>query len=205
LNNYWSFSNDYTDSKGGPSYTLTAESDSVKFVADRFCTKSSALYLPKATLSFPAGTYFNGDFTLSFWMNLQSYQDSAGLIYFATSNAESADTNQIGINMVGTTGRLRAFVDQSGIETGNLITLKKWHFVSFILKGTTGCIYLNGFQIQTGTLIVPENRERTSNSIGVFDLNPDVIMDEIKIYSGAMESQQVMNEYKLSKKGPSNI
>jgi hypothetical protein len=83
--------------------------------------------------------------------------------------------------------------------------LKKWHFVSFILKGTTGCIYLNGFQIQTGTLIVPENRERTSNSIGFFDLNPDVIMDEIKIYSGAMESQQVMNEYKLSKKGPSNI
>ncbi len=221
-NNYWSLSNDYTDSKGGASYTLTAGSNSVKFVADRFCTKSSALYLPKATLSFPAGTYFNGDFTLSFWMNLQSYQDSAGLIYFATSNAGSADTNQIGINMVGTTGQLSACIysptasTSSGtfnIGTDNLITLHKWYFVTFILKGTTGYIYLNGVVSQKGLLDVPANVIRNQNFIGKA-INcqgcnsanyADVIMDEIKIYSGAMESQQVMNEYKLSKKGPSNI
>ena len=159
--------------------------------------------MPKATLSFPTATYFNGEFTLSFWMTLHSYQDNANLFFFSTYEGEGSYTNQVRMQMKSTTGRLGAFVDSSEIFIGNLITLKKWHFVTFVLKGTTGYIYLNGFQIQTGTLSVPANGERNFNYIGVFDNKPDVIMDEIKIYSGAMESQQVMNEYELSKKVPS--
>ena len=113
--------------------------------------------------------------------------------------------------MKSTTGRLGAFVDSSEIFIGNLITLKKWYFVTFVLKGTTGYIYLNGVVSQKGLLDVPSNVIRNQNYIGKA-INcqacnsatyADVIMDEIKIYSGAMESQQVMNEYELSKKVPS--
>jgi hypothetical protein len=78
----------------------------------------------------------------------------------------------------------------------------KWYFISFVLSGTTGFVYVNGNQLGTGTLHVPNNIIRTSNFIGksnwVTQLNADAIYDEFKIYQGALSSNKIMNEYQNS-------
>jgi hypothetical protein len=90
----------------------------------------------------------------------------------------------------------------SSIQTISIINLNEWYFISFVLSGTTGFIYVNGNQVGTGTLHVPNNIIRTSNYIGKsnwgVDPNADAVYDELKIYQGALSSSDIMNEYQYS-------
>jgi hypothetical protein len=78
------------------------------------------------------------------------------------------------------------------------LNLYEWYFFSFVLSGKTGYIYFNGNQIATGILsssLLAYNK--TSNFIG--DINQRIDkranIDEIKIYKGALTSNEIMKEY----------
>ena len=93
-------------------------------------------------------------------------------------------------------------VSVSPIITPSVINLNEWYFISFVLSGTTGYIYLNGNQTVRGTLLVPNNVSRTNNYIGKDNWASvsyaDAIYDEFKIYKVALSSADVMNEYQIS-------
>ncbi len=88
------------------------------------------------------------------------------------------------------------------ILTPSMINLNQWYFISFVLSGTTGYIYVNGNQVVTGPLHIPTNIIRTNNYIGksnwASDSNADAIYDEIKIYNQALTSIQISNQYSVS-------
>ena len=87
----------------------------------------------------------------------------------------------------------------SPIQTSSsIINLNQWFFISFVLNGTTGFIYINGNQVATGTLNVSNNQTRTNNYIGKSDLNADAIYDEFKIYKEALSSNDILKEYQSS-------
>ena len=76
------------------------------------------------------------------------------------------------------------------------------YFISFVLSGTTGYIYVNANRMVNGTLLVPNNVLRTNNYIGKDNWASvsyaDAIYDEFKIYKVALSSNDIMNEYQIS-------
>jgi hypothetical protein len=164
---------------GGSSYS---------FVPDRFGSPNSAIYFNKGHLQVPSGVYFSGDFTVTAWIYLKSYQYWSRIFDFGNG----APSENVYLSIIDTDSRLQGYIRQdsseSRLNTLPIINLNEWYFISFVLSGTTGLIYVNCNQVATGILHAPNNIIRTSNYIGksnwainVFP-NADAIYDEFKIY-----------------------
>jgi hypothetical protein len=52
------------------------------FTFDRFCSANSAIYFNKGYLQVPEGVYFSGDFTVTAWIYLKSYQSYSRIFDF---------------------------------------------------------------------------------------------------------------------------
>jgi hypothetical protein len=201
--NYWPMSNHLNDAVGGANLF---EGSSYSFVPDRFCSPNSAIYFNKGYLKVPSGIYFSGNFTFTAWIYLKSYQSWSRIFDFG--NGQTSDN--VVLSMVDSTSQLtgslfkgssRSFIETS--SSSSKINLNEWYFISFVLNGTIGYIYVNGDQVATNTLNVPNNITRTSNYIGKSnydDPNADAIYDELKIYQGALSSADILNEYKKNSK-----
>ena len=193
--NYWPMSN-LTDIVGGNDLFGGA---SYSFVSDRFCSPNSAIYFDQGYLQVSSGVYFSGNFTITAWM---IYFSSQSFSLFDFGNGQSSDNILLEINKRNIFGKIFNRSSSSVIKTTSKINLNKWYFISFVLNGTTGFIYLNGNQVASGTLNVPNNITRKSNYIGKSNTtvypNADAIYDEIKIYQGALSSDYIMNEYQIS-------
>lgn len=162
------------------------------FTNDRFCAKSSALYLDYGGfVQIPAGIYFAQDFTITAWIYLLA--NKLNLIQFG--NPYSINNITISLN----NSKIYFQIFNSSIEVSTIkLNPHEWYFFSFVVSGKTGYIYLNGNQIATGILsssLLANNK--TSNFIG--DINQRIDkranIDEIKIYKGALTSNEIMKEY----------
>ena len=187
--------NNLTDVIGGANLYGGAN---YSFTYDRFCSLNSAIYFNRGYLQVPTGVYFSGDFTVTAWIYLKSYQYYSRIIDFGNE----PNNDNIILAMIGTTSQIYGRVSQY-FQTSSIINLNQWYFISFVLSGTTGYIYVNGSQVATKTLLlVPNNITRTSNYIGKSNFenisNADAIYDEIKIFKGALSSNDIMNEYTTS-------
>ena len=194
--NYWPMNNlsDVIGSAnlyGGSSYS---------FVPDRFCSPNSAIFFNSGYLQVPPGVYFSGDFTVTAWINIKSYQSHSRIFDFGNGK----NINSILFNMYFTTSQIVVnIIDRSEqyFVTTPIINLNQWYFVAFVLNGTTGYIYVNGNLVGSGTLSVPSHINRTSNFIGKSnwgDPNAIAIYDEIQIYQGAISSNDLMKKYNSS-------
>jgi len=178
---------------GGSSYSFTY---------DRFCSPNSAIYFNKGYLQVPNGVYFSGDFTVTAWIYLKSYQYWSRIIDFG--NGPESDNVILAMHEATSQISELTLIDSSysQIKSLSIINLNEWYFISYVLSGTTGYIYVNGSQVATGTLNLPKNISRTRNYIGKSnwdtDFNADAIYDEFKIYKGALSSSDIMNEYQIS-------
>jgi len=178
---------------GGSSYSFTY---------DRFCLPNSAIYFNQGFLQVPTGVYFSGDFTVTAWIYLKSYQSRSRIFDFGNGS----ESDNVLLTMNKTNPQIRGNIfngsSPSPIQTSSIINLNQWYFISFVLNGTTGYIYVNGNQAINGTMYVPNNITRTSNFIGKnnsgSNKSADAIYDELKIYQVALSSDDIMNEYLIS-------
>jgi hypothetical protein len=186
LINYWPMNN-LTDLVGGANLF---GGSSYSFVPDRYGSVDQAIYFNQGYLQVPAGVYFTGDFTVTAWIYLKSYQSYSRIIDF---------DGYIILGMTSTTSQIFGKIFQNFETSPPIINLNEWYFISFVLSGTTGYIYVNGKQVITGLLQIPNNIARTNNYIGksnwASDSNADAIYDEIKIFKGALSSTDILNEY----------
>jgi hypothetical protein len=198
LINYWPMSN-FTDVVSGANLF---GGENYSFTYDRFCSPNSAIYFNQGYLQVPSGVYFSGDFTFTAWIYLKSYQYYSRIFNFGNG----LGSDNMYLSMIGTASRLEGCIYKGSlyklIRTLSIINLNQWYFISFVLSGTTGYIYVNGNQVINGTLQVPNNIIRATNYIGksysALDKNTDAIYDEFKIYKVALSSDETMNEYLIS-------
>jgi hypothetical protein len=194
--NYWPMSN-VSDLVGAANLF---GGENYSFVPDRFCSPNSAIYFNKGYLQVPEGVYFSGDFTVTAWIYLKSYQSNSRIFDFG-----NVTSYNVFLAMVDKTSQIEGStiidLSPSHINSTSIINLNEWYFISFVLSGTTGFIYVNGNQVANGTINIPNNLQRTTNYIGKSnfgDQNADAIYDEFKIYQGALSSDDIMNEYQLN-------
>ena len=162
------------------------------FTNDRFCVKSSALYLDYGGfVQIPADICFSQDFTITAWIYLLTNK----LNLLQLGNPYSINNITINLN----NSRIYFQIFNSSIEVSTKLNLYEWYYFSFVLSGKTGYIYFNGNQIATGHLATDysANNNKTSNFIGnirqVLDERANI--DEIKFYKRALTSNEIMKEY----------
>lgn len=90
-------------------------------------------------------------------------------------------------------------VFQSSVSTSQSFQLNTWHHIAYTLNGNTATIYINGISVGSiSNSISPDNIETTSNFFGKDGGNlmaTSLILDEVRIYKGAMTSNQVLTDY----------
>jgi hypothetical protein len=192
LINYWPMNN-LSDIIGGANLY---GGSSYSFVSDRLCSPNAAIYFNQGYLEVPSGVYFSGDFTVTAWIYLKSYQFQSKIFDFGNG----PHSNNVGLSMFERTSQMFGFT-VSFIITQPIINLNQWHFVAFVISGTTSYIYVNGSQLANGTLQAPNNIIRSTNYIGKSswstDLNADAIYDDMKIFKGALSPSDIINEYSI--------
>lgn len=192
---------DLTDSVGG---AHLFNGFSYSYVPDRFNNLNSAIYFNDGYLRVPSGVYFDGDFSIVIWINLKSFGQN--ILTFGNIGK----LNCIYIVALTDLNVYRTYQGTSStsirIISPNKLQLSTWNHIAFILKDTIGYVYVNGVQVGSDPLLSPLNVVRNSNYIG---RNPDytfgqtitAIYDEVKIFKGALTSNQILYEYKSSYSG----
>ena len=132
---------------------------SYSFTTDRFGNANSAIYLNNGYLQVPPGVYFSGDFTVTAWINLKSYEYYSRIFDFNSYGSSDA----IVLSMEGTSSSIIAYIENSNVRAQESIQLNKWYYVAFVLSGTTGFIFVNGNLINSGSLYAAKNVIRNSN------------------------------------------
>lgn len=146
----------------------------------------------------PPGYYFNGDFSISVWVSPHEFPSKSKILDFG--NGCGNDRIVFGILANGILfDVLTASLKYSLLSNSSIIAYKWYHF-AITLKGTTGYIYMNGIEVTNGYLLPPENIWRINNYIGksnCIDSNDaHAMLDDLKIFSGALTPVEVWNEYK---------
>lgn len=183
LLNYWKMS-DLTDSAGE---ALLNGGSNYQFILDRCNNSNSAIYFNNGYLTVPSGVYFYGDFSVTAWINIMSSSSRTIIINFDNNILFFID----GQSLYGSTNQGSIL---KNISSSTKLELNTWYHVAFILKGTTGFLFVNGVQVGSGPLLSPLNVVRNSNYIGK---SANAIYDEIKIYQGALTTNQVLDHYNI--------
>lgn len=184
---------------------LTSSMANYSLAKDRRNISNSAIYLKNYYLIAPPGVYFNSDFSITFWIYLKS---NLSRFYRIIDFGDATYAENVVFSFQPSSKLVFSIFSSqrnSSIEAScDFSLLNNWHHLAFTLRSGVGLIYVNGVKKSSATrLYMPRNVLRTKNYIGKSngdDVTIDAIFDEVKIYSGARPSYQIMDEYVLSKK-----
>jgi hypothetical protein len=161
------------------------------FAPDRFSNLNSAIYFNNGFLQVPDGYYFNGDFTTSIWIKINSYNQYVRIIDFGC----------ISISVLGATKQVLISINTansfSNLFASSSIQLGLWYHVAYVLQGTNGSVYINGALISSGTQLATNYAIRTNNYIARSQtyIDTNAVYDEFAIFEGVLTSNQIANYY----------
>ena len=161
---------------------------------------NSYTYLNKSYLSAPSAVYFSGDYSVSAWVNLQSYDKWTRLFDFS-AGGDSKD-NILVTTSSGTNGQVVLNTYQgakgSGAGANSFLSLNTWTLVTVTVKGTNAQFYYNTSFVGSGSVLTANNLLRTTNYIGKANWdNPlsNMFIKNFKIYNVAIGDAEIALNY----------
>ena len=141
----------------------------------------------------PPNVFFDTDFTLIIWIKFLSNQRYNQIIKF--TNVNSADSFSLYLNFDGTA--LQSRVTNNGSQDAymfaGLIPINSWMQITFVYKFSMGFIYVNGVKKNEVSQLPPSLLNKT------IQFGPlDTMVDEIKLYKGALNDTEILNDYLLN-------
>jgi hypothetical protein len=183
------------------------------YATDRLNNLNSSVYFNSGFLNIPSGVYFTGDFTITAWIQIKSRKRYARIVEFGNG---AFSNNSIYFGCLDLTSQLYLGIRLNSTSVSILTTpvtsvieLNTWYHVAAILQGSNAYIYVNAIQVAIAYAIYsPKAILRKENYIGRTsyrsyynsdtDPDTDAIYDDIKLFRGALQSTDIMNEYTLS-------
>ena len=169
-------------------------------VNNRYEMLNQATEFKNGCLQIPPGVYVENDFSVTAWVNLTGKKTYIVLVSF--SNEEGRDSVWIGFkNMMFYIEISNASNEIIPMSSVNPVSMNNWTHVAFVLKNTTGYMYLNGIENYNSPLPAPIKIDRKLNFIGQDYYNSslylaEAIYDNLKVYKGAMTAEEINKEYK---------
>ena len=162
--------------------------------------RNSYANLNNAFLSAPPAVYFSGEYSVSAWINLQSYDKWTRLFDFS-AGGDSKD-NILVTTSSGTNGQVVLNTYQgtkwSGAGANSFLSLNTWTLVTVIVKGTSAQFYYNTSSVGSGSVLAANNLLRTTNYIGKSNWdNPlsNMFIKNFKIYNTAISNAEITLNY----------
>ena len=206
LTNHWTFNNNFIDLITGLS--LANGSNAATFTRDRLNSPSSALRINNGYIQAPNDFYFNGDFTVSFWIKIYTMIGGNVRIFsFLDKNSGGGNINAVEIILIGNIYPALHIADSVGTITWYQSSLAlnvgtKWQHVAVTLKGNTFVIYVDGKNVRQGSITAPIKAYRTLCYFGRSFWGGDPPfngeLDDMKIFNRSLSSDdifKVMNDF----------
>ncbi|MFH0881037.1 MAG: LamG domain-containing protein, partial [Lentisphaerota bacterium] len=140
----------------------------------------------------PDSSYFDGDFTLEMWINLQSHGASNAMNLMSFANADQTEMVLLELQATNRAPSLSIFTGgtQSVINAGAALATGQWVHVAAVLATNTASLYVNGALVQQASgQLTPATVLRTNNYLGLTVMADDVSfagsLCEVRIWSGA--------------------
>jgi uncharacterized protein (TIGR02145 family) len=157
-----------------------------------------------------AGTAFNftaSDFTVAYWVNLDTFVTNLGGQGPIPITSGAGYNTDGYYNQISDDGRVYFITNQSGAaqssySTAGVITVGTWHHVTFVRKGASVKIYVNGIDrtLSAGTHSNPA--APTANfRLGCYgggSICMQGAMDEVRGYGRALSADEVSQLYRLN-------
>ena len=146
----WTFNQNLYESMTGLSLISASN---MAYVTDRAGLLQSAVYLNSGSLSLIVGSYFMGDFTISAWVNVQSFVNNASIFDCGTL---STGVNQVvmkaAFNGVGQPYFGYGFNNiWTYNPTTSVLPINVWTHVAVSLANTVATTFINGTQVSQVT------------------------------------------------------
>lgn len=183
-----------------------------EYVSDRHNKPASAVHLQRGFLQAPTGAYFYGDFSITAWLQLRAHQPWLRLVDFGndrntdnvffTAVASSNMSSHLALGSYHSVADKSSFVSSAAHLRLDLV----WHHVAVTLKGPLVAVYVDGRLVEQSAsplLLRPRNQIRSHNFIGRSnghtgsrsDEDAQAVIDELKIYQGALSQRQVAQQF----------
>ena len=183
------------------------------FTANKYYKPNSAIYLNNGYLTIPPGVYFYQDFTISFWIKPYSF-GSWPWIFVASNTIFNSPTFPIsppkdvrrdtvlltysGNGQIANGCIFFRIIQENDFElvSSKAIKIGEWSFVTAVLRGNTGYIYVNAQQTASGQMARPKNVLRVNNFIGRSEIGrhnvlADAVLDDLKIFNRALDLNEI--------------
>ena len=205
--NWWAFDNSYKDKVTG--VTLPTKVNT-QFIANRFGTANSAVYVNNGYMAAASGVYFNGDWSVTAWVyqvggdcRLIDFGNGAGIYGVDITLIATGGTYYGNWNNYHFTEYFRSAYAQDALITSTTLgTKNKWVFAAASLSGTSYTFYINGTLIGSRTVAYsPANVVRANNYIGRDNWNyvtaQSFYLDDLIFYNKGLTATQVKNVMNL--------
>jgi len=204
LQNYWPMSNT-SDIKGGANIIYQVNSS---YTSDRFNNSNQAVYLNDGYLQVPAGKYVCNEFTIIIWINIKSIANF-NILSLGADFSVGYITYKVQVQLVASNDKylqagilISNLTSEGGFSRGSL-QLNTWYHLAIVSLQTHNYIYVNGMLVSFigDHAPVSVSVNRNNNFFGKSDSNTtniNAVLDEIRIYTGAMTANQVLNDYRNS-------
>ncbi|MFV8226139.1 LamG-like jellyroll fold domain-containing protein [Christiangramia aquimixticola] len=207
---YMPFDGDYIDLITLKSSEITGNLD---FAGEAFLGSNSFTGAQDSYITFPFDGYVGTNFTATFWYKVSSSPDRAGILV-AGANEERTQGFRLFREGNGDEQRIKLNVGTGSGETwndGGVIDVNagEWVHVAFTVDQTQTIIYINGQQMNTGSLAGPIDwtgvEKLTIGSGGEtfsywghgYDSSS---MDELRIFDAALSQEEIQNLINASSK-----
>ncbi|HBA86042.1 MAG TPA: hypothetical protein DCZ95_18305 [Verrucomicrobia bacterium] len=141
---------------------------------------------------FPESTYFDGDFTIELWINLQAHGVSNVMNVLSFANEDQTEMVLLELQATNRAPSLTIFTGgtQSMISANTALATGQWIHVAAVLTTNTASLYVNGALVQQASgQLTPATVIRTNNFFGQAILENEVsfagAVCEIRIWGGA--------------------
>ena len=172
------------------------------FTANKYYKPNSAIHLNYGFLTVPHGVYFNQDFTISVWIKPYTYKLNNRILDFSNTLSSAMRRDMINLCYSNADSLKPVFhvIDENGngdsIDSTQELKLGEWSFLTAVLRGTTGYIYINAQQTAAGNAVRPRNVVRVNNYIGRADNNyetrlANAVLDDLRIFNRALDLNEI--------------
>jgi len=130
-----------------------------------------------------------GDFTIVIWINPYSLASSNNV----AGQYLALDPGRLSLE-IREEGKMRIRIGGNIVTSNAILEVDKWQLISFTRAGTAAIIYINGVNVEDGTLssnVYQEINFWIGRSAGYFN----GLIDEVRIYNSAASITQIQSQY----------
>jgi hypothetical protein len=153
----------------------------------------------------------NGDLGLNYatdsysacaWFKMNTFNQSSNIVGWGNGNVAPFYTWWIGVNVVDGTLYYWTYdgANKSISSSTNAVTVGKWHFACVTQNQTTARLYLDGLEVNSGSLSVQnrtdsEDKISLAKDVAVQVLSMEGISDDVQIYNRVLSAGEIKLNY----------